>query len=51
MEFRYGQPDDYVTISTNYSLPVTKNEMPISLDKLERKILLKTQHFKILIMI
>ena len=45
MEFRYGQPDDYVTISTNYSLPVTKNEMPISLDKLEERVL-KTQHFK-----
>ena len=34
--FRHGQPDDYVTISTNYSLPVIKSDLPchwISLNK------------------
>jgi len=38
MEFRKGQPDDYVNVTTNYSLPVYDLTKPISFDLLYRKI-------------
>jgi len=36
--FREGRPEDYITMSTKVSLPVTKSDLPLSLDKLLPKI-------------
>ena len=34
MEFRKGQPDDYVTISTKYSIPISNLTKPVPFDDL-----------------
>ena len=36
-EFREGRPDDYITMSTGLTLPVDKEDLPISFDKLWEK--------------
>lgn len=46
-EFREGRPDDYITMSTGLTLPVDKEELPISFDKLWEKTK-KIPHFNIL---
>lgn len=37
-EFREGRPEDYITISCGFSLPVDKKDLPMSLDDLMVKV-------------
>ena len=39
MVFRKGQPDDYVNVTTNYSLPIYDLSKPVDFDLLYRKIM------------
>ena len=39
MVFRKGQPDDYVNVTTNYSLPIYDLSKPVEFDLLYRKIM------------
>ena len=33
VQFREGRPDDYISLSTGYELPIKKEQLPLSLDK------------------
>ena len=39
MEFRNGQPDDYVNVTTNYELPMYGLSKPVSFETLKKKFL------------
>ena len=36
--FRQGRPDDYISLSVGYSLPVDTNDLPINIDKIKENI-------------
>ena len=37
--FRQGRPDDYVSLSVGYSLPVDKKDLPINIDEIKNDII------------
>ena len=37
--FRQGRPDDYVSLSTGYSLPISKEDLPVNIEEIKKNIL------------
>jgi len=36
VQFREGRPDDYISLSTGYDLPINKEQLPLSLDEVNK---------------
>ena len=47
-EFRLGQPEDYLTMSTKIRFPVEASDLPLKIDELESKVISKIPGYDIL---